>query len=455
MRQTLFLVAALAACGDDGNNGRLADAPPSDTTPSQDVTVTVTLGGKPAKGQPVYFQSGVPGAGAQARMTDDAGTASLKLDAGGSVTVIEPEPPRVAEAIGARVHLSTYLAVQPGDHLYLDVPVFEQPGGIRVTVTVPNEGRNWDYYLQTSCGSGYIGRGASPPPPSLAGPTLTGQVTLSGACGGPQDALVVSRDEANTVRSWAYQADVTLADGGTVTVGELAASTTLAFKYRNPVTGITGVEVTRQVRTARGMLSSSGSFAGIDVDGSYKVELADLVAPALTAVTTSKVEPRDGFGQQSVVTWGPSSAGVDLDLTAIQLHPYTGIPAFDPSSQAITWTAGAAGAAPDFAIGVVRGFRAADGGHDWTWRVIAPVTEPRLVFPALPTGEFDFAFAVGDEPVIDSLTTVKVPGGYDAARPRVFTSDLSAIATTATGQIVAEDMFFAPVGQIRKTAHRR
>jgi hypothetical protein len=452
MRQTLFLVIALAACGDDGNHGRLADAPPSDVASPRGVTVTVTLGGKPAQGQTVYFQGGGV---TDTRTTNADGDASAMVEAGGSVTVIEPEAPQVPEALGPRIHLSTYTAVQPGDHLYLDVPLFEPPAGIAVTVTVPNEGRGRDYYLQTSCGSGYIGRGAAPPPPSATGPTLSARITLA-ACSGPQDVLVVSRDEANAVRSWAYQPDVTLADGGALAIDALSPSTSLAFRYRNPVGGITGVEVTRQVRTARGELSSSGSFAGVDAAGGYKVELPDLVSPAMTAVTISRVQPRDGFGQQSVLTWGPSAEGVDLDLTAIQLHPYTGIPAFDVGAQAITWTAGAAGAAPDFAIGVVRGVRSAGGGHDWTWRVIAPAAEPRLVFPTLPTTDFDFAFAAGDAPVIDSLTTVQSSaGGYDGARARVFASDLSALATTAAGQVVTEDLFFAPVPQIRKPARRR
>src|SRR5688500_10926160 len=169
MRWVLALVAmgmSAGACGDDDNSGQLADAPPSsdarlvdappgdaaaDAAPDAGplgVTVTVTLGGVPSPGQTVYFQSR-DSVTTQTVLTGTDGNAVAIVEAGGYVTVVKPEPPEPQEvptAIGPNAHLSTFAGVQPGDHLFVDVPLNDVSGPepVSFTVNTPNEEQGFD-----------------------------------------------------------------------------------------------------------------------------------------------------------------------------------------------------------------------------------------------------------------------------------------------------------------------
>lgn len=444
MKRDVMVCVLLAACGGSNGDGKLIDAPGAggEAGPTVDgVVVTVTLGGRPVADRPVYFQSG---SATELRMTDASGVAHAELAAGGSVTVVEPEAPAVASALGPVTHLSTIVDVQPTDHIAVDVPVSGRAAltTTNVTVTLAGAAQGDDYTLQASCGAaGLLGRGT--------GAALTKQLALAD-CSGTHDVMVVGRDPAtNAIHSWAYKAGVSLSDGATLAFDALAPTTSLTFTYRNPTSAITGVEVGRVLRSAHGTLSGVASFAGLAANAAYQVKILDAASPDLRAVTTSIAEATEGFGQHTIVTWGPSTAGADLDFTADQLHRYVGIPTFTAATQTLAWTEDArVGAAPDFAIGVVRAVRSDQAGHhDLTWRIVAPYrSATQLTYPTLPDAEL--AFRAADQPVVDSLTTVRA-GGYDAARARVLAGGLAALADGDTGKIVAEDMFFAPINSAR------
>jgi hypothetical protein len=467
------VLGVAAACGDDGNTGQLADAPPqtvdarvavdgapgSDGAPGIDAapgtdgpppgaTVTVTLGGVPAPGQTVYFQSH-DSATTVTVVTGVDGVATSPVQAGDFVTVIDPLPP-VLTALGPAAHLSTFAAVQPGDHLFVDVPVpATQGASVLFTINVPDEQQGYDYELNSTCGTAQIGRGAPPPIPdrrarrrnasAIVIAPVTNTVELFG-CGGMADLLVVGRDGDGIARSWQYQPNVALIADGTVDIATLQPVADQSYTYTT-VTGTSQVEVTRELRTARGFLYSASTTATF-FDGNVGSGTLSMPTPdGVLAITTSTAELSIGFSQATVIEWG-ANTDYTLDFPATGLHPYTDVPLFDTPTHAITWPAAVDGRTPQLTLATVQTSRTdSDGDHTWTWDLVAPWSEGTVAYPVLPTTMFDFNPGTGDEPFVQRLTTASVPGGYDAARPRVFVNDLEGRVAGASGQVVFERVF--------------
>jgi len=494
------LGVAAVACGDDDGSGNLADAPPSmtidarpaDAAPEIDappidspppaprtVTVTVTLAGVAAPGQTVYFQS----ADSQRTTTvetDVNGDATALVEAGGFVTVIEPEPRieavRGLAEIGPNAHLSTFAGVQPGDHLFVDVPLQDVGTSVTFAINVPDEEQNRRYDLYSTCGHADIGRGTEPPQDpgelrrrtrrAIAAEPVSNQVTLFG-CNGVADLLVVSSEvgEGTFPRGWMYRPNVLLANEVTVDfTGEYQSVLDTSFAYT--VSSSLSVNVKRELRTSRGTLYDDNNTNTAFPDGSSAVTSLAMPDPeAVVAVTTSLDNPRDGLSQQGVIDWG-TNEGYELTIDTDRLRAFASSPVLDIDAHALTWTEAAEGATPDFAMGSYFESRF-DGEelHEWTWRIVGPYVAgaTALTYPVLPTTLFDFLPRGGDEPELLTFTTVKAPGGYGAARPRVFTSvrdinrndppvgDLvSPIVAGASGRIVFENMHFPPVSDLRR-----
>jgi hypothetical protein len=173
MRRFLILPLALVGCGDDGNSGRLADAPtgsidaPTDAAgqPDAPVTWTVTNSGLPVPGVRVHFL-GSDDAMVATVNTEAAGTASAVVAAGGSVTALDPF--LLAGGGTAPDDIRTFAGVVPGDHLVLtgSLPLISFT---RQGTAVPGAVA---YDVVTSCGSGSIsaagGSGSGSPDPRLA-----------------------------------------------------------------------------------------------------------------------------------------------------------------------------------------------------------------------------------------------------------------------------------------------
>ncbi len=81
----------------------------------------------------------------------------------------------------------------------------------------------------------------------------------------------------------------------------------------------------------------------------------------------------------------------------------------------------------DYVVTGVSAVRAGSDGGSWTWRVAAgSAAVGAVVYPTLPPTIFDFNFRGTDTLGIFEAAAVAAPGGYDAARPRVFdTADAS------------------------------
>src|SRR3954469_5949811 len=114
----LAVVLGLGGCGgcnDNNGVGRLPDAspPPPDAMSPDEVSLAVIDQGVPAIGVAVYFLN-ADGSLASATVTDDTGSASAVVTAGGSVTAIRPFTTRPAPTVTVTV---TATAIGDGDEL--------------------------------------------------------------------------------------------------------------------------------------------------------------------------------------------------------------------------------------------------------------------------------------------------------------------------------------------------
>lgn len=447
-------MAGCGGCNDNNTVGKLPDArPPIDTMlteePPRPVTVTVTLGGLPKMGQTVYFQQ--PESTLVLETTTDAnGKAQAVVRSGGFVTVIEPEPVLALQAFEVPVittHLATFAGVKEGDDLHLDIqPAPPTPTAITFDLTVPNEQVDHSYTLYSSCsGSQFLGRGGGLFQAGLgSGAALTASVTLSG-CNGTADLLVVSTDAQGQIVGWLYKPATAVADGVALELtGSYELATDVGFNYTSVPTATGGLTVSRALTSSRGSLFSSDP-ASAEIDTGTATAAATLTLPdppGVMAVTTTVEQPSSGNGQHTVIEWGAPDAYA-LDVGAAALHRYDAVPTYDDAGRAVRWTVAAGGGAPDFVIAEYQASRD-DGGHvqHWIWRIAAPYgAAPAVTYPTVPTTTFDFNATSADNPFVDRLTTLHLPGGYDAARSRAFADLGSGAITGTTGRIVIEDLF--------------
>jgi hypothetical protein len=459
-------------CNDSNNVGHLPDArpspdapldaPPIDAPPAA-VTVTVTQGGDPLMGLTVYFQES-DSTLVRAAQTGADGKASAVVHAGAFVTVVQVFPAQVARGgtpdeipPGDSTQLATFAGVKEGDDLHLDLaPV--TPAGTQITfdLSVPNEELGRTYTLYSSCSDPQpLGIGQSPVRAgrraggagSAVAIPVTATVTLTG-CGGTADMLVVSSDSETQALSWLYKPAVAVADGVPVDLTDDAYqdATDVTFTYTSVAPIIADLGVQRELRSAHGSLSfvTNQQFATPD-SGTAIASLTETLpeTAGLLAVTTTTDDPSAGSGRQTFFEWG-AVGDYTLDYGMVALHGYASTPSFDVGNHAIAWSEASGGVAPDFVLGNYQTSRVDNNLlNTWTWQIVAPYAagQAKLAYPVLPTTIYDYNPAAGEQPLVQRLTTIKAPGGYDALRAHAFNADLLSAVTGATGRIVSEDMF--------------
>jgi hypothetical protein len=428
--------------------------------PAAPVVVTVTRRGSPAIGRPVYFQ-GADSSLVAEMMTGVDGKASAVLATGGFVTVIEPEPDPPPPGLDVAVistHLSTFAEVRSGEQLHLDLG----PPAATVTttfdLTVPDEGLGRKYTLYSSCGQAEIRPdigtiSAAPAPEAAVVATVTGSVTLEG-CNGTADMLVVSSESGgesgDRITGALYQPGVAVADAVPVALtGDYMAVNPTSFTYTTVPSGIDQLTVVRELRSVRGRLFITDSSPAL-VDKTSSTATTTLVVPTppnVEAVTTAVDQPTTGHGQQTFVEWGAAASGAyTLDYGTVALRRYDTLASFDVATRAIAWTDINSGIEPSFVLGQVHAQRVdpepAATVHEWVWRIAAPYVtgQPKVAYPRLPTTIYDFNPVEGDQPVVEQLTTLRVPGGYEAARSHAFAVPPVEFLGP-NGRIVLEDLF--------------
>lgn len=420
--------SVLAACGDDGNSGRLADAPPTSDAPaepaSRTVVLTVINRGAPQPGVRVYFLGAGDAVIASAE-TDASGNATADMPSGGSVTAIDPFPePAGAAAVAIADNfneLRTFLGVKPGDHLYLT----GVSGLVGITARAPEFRGALTYSLQTTCGAWSLRQGGSGNGSGSQDPG--GPVTLTG-CDGTADMMVLAFPPEKSGPSGAlYRAGVSVNEGLAVDLTQDAyrAPVDVAFTYTNvPEGASSGVDVSYTLATSRGVLDpgvralitseAGGAAATVPVPMSADAGMRSVI------VTDTVLKSR-----HQVVDWGPEMTSYELDLgTALLPDITSSSPAFDPATQRLTWTeAAATGPVPDLAtasLSISRMNRSTQTQRTWRWEIAGPRATDGLKLPKLPIDLLDWAPSDNDLVFCNFLVSAKLPGGYDANRPRIF-----------------------------------
>jgi hypothetical protein len=439
MTRTVFLVvmSILAACGGDEGRSGLPDASSSDgaiadAPSSTSVIMTVTRGGVALQNQTVYFQS--PDSSVTVtRMTDADGNATADVEAGGYVTVIDPQ----TDTSGRFTNLSTIADVQPGDHLYINISEFDPDAGVKVnvTVSVPDEGLGYTYELFATCGFGEVGKGSNEirrQNGNLALAAISNTITLTD-CAGIADMLVVGIDADRIVRSWAYQAGVAVSDGGAVEFTRYEQPIDVIFTYT--FASLQGLQVQRSLETAHGFLYDASVSLAIDGTGSTMIAMPS--PPGVTTRTSSFARPGN-----EVHDWGGGNDNYSLDFQAVAPNRFANS-SFDIPTRKVMWTETSDGTVPDFAVASYESGRSDENGRrDWSWRIAGAYRagQSTLSYPTLPATLYDFNPRASDEVRFGGLHLVKNPGGYAAARPRLFTAEdiyaKEGLMTGASGRLV-------------------
>jgi len=384
-----------------------------------DVALTVTIGGLPTAGIAVVFQRNVEGDVVATVATDAQGVAGAALGDGGFVTAIVPG--------GAGARLYTFAAVHAGDRLRLDVDGALQPATTSKSFTVPTRAGASGYDVRTPCGSGTLDA------------TGTGAIELDvAACGGTLDAIVVALEDGQPAAGL-NSSGVTVDTPQIDLAGSYDALAHNSFAYSAVPAQVVFMGTYEAIISPRGRLVDGS--AGAAPSGGAADSALDLPAgTGFAALIVSDGRPADGeHGEQLVFDWGPWNATYALAYGDALLRPYASAPVFDHLQRAVTWSEGSGGTPQALRASVHVNRSGIPEGTSWSWSIVAPREAAPLVrFPQLPRiGDTDFVPRDDDTVVIEDLTSVAAPGGYDALRPTGF-APVQQLVTGASGRMVVQ-----------------
>jgi hypothetical protein len=213
-----------------------------------------------------------------------------------------------------------------------------------------------------------------------------------------------------------------------------APTTAVALSYSDVPGTVAALVTFQSLVTAAGQLTSleaDSTITGTTASGT----LNQATLAGATALTLTKPRFTTEDDTQQVLQAGATGSSYSLDLGATLLHHYTDSPTY--ATHTVSWTADATGAAPDFAVVAIDVERSP---NSWTWTLAAPLTGTTVAFPILPTDIFDYNGEPSDDIFIGLLDSVTVPGGYDAVRAHVFTTEIPPAALGASGTAVLEQI---------------
>lgn len=448
-------VAAIVACGDDGNAHNLADAPPSgsdsalpDTPdPPAPARLTITRDGSGVESVDVYFQNADSSLVAKVP-TDANGVAEATVMPGAFVTVVNPF--RVVAAFGGvpQDDVRTIAGVQPGDHLSLTETNARQVL-TNVTIVVPTDANSSSYKVWATClpfdaGSTpyYLAVGSGSPNPQ-GSPDLYD-------CPTKTDLLVETENGSGVGVAYVFKNDVPVVASGTIdlTAETYTATPTVNVAYNDVPANVTGMNVTNTLATSDGPLWRDVSGLSL---GSGMAN-ASFVRPAPAGATQVLVANvfTGGLGQQTVIDWKPVADAPAFSFNNTLLKEYSNDPAFDVGTSSVTWEEDATGATADVVVAEMSAFRSGATSVNWRWQLAGVPTAATLKYPTLPTEIAQYNPITGDALTVYGLTGAKVPGGYNAVRPVVLaTENPVGLVAGAMGRIVVQQYvgraLFAPL----------
>lgn len=421
---------AVAACG--GGENRKVDA---GVTPDQQdidaptagdpVEITVTSAGVGIEGVRVHFQ-GPDSSVISTTMTDATGKASALMPNGGYVTAINP----FASTGGTFVDIRTFAGVEPGDDLVLKDSLGGQVTDVLVTFPTDNDNTVTQYVVFSPCDTASITQSGSGASVSLG---------LYGACLTGTDLLVASANANDEIVHWLFLPNVTPVNDAIDLSSMTLTQTPVTKTYTiNNIVSSSRYDVRQELWTAKGLVFEGETFTN-----------GPSGAPTLTVpnvsgavdVVIGETEVSNGLGGHVLVNWGAPSTAITVDVAPRLLAEVTDLPTFDATTHKVAWQQAATGQTPDFAISYTHASRSA---LFIEWSLIAPYTAGSAQFPTLPPeGSLDYNFLPTDTIGVDFLIFGKVPGGYDAVRETILTSEgpQDVIGTSTSGALEIEQVF--------------
>ncbi len=413
-----FVVLAIVGCNGDPNRTILdaapgdgeADAPPDAPPAIAPVTVTIQTTGAAPAGIRVYFQnadSSVVAAGP----LDQNNSAKAVMAAGGYVTVVEPGRSATAHS------LSTWAGVQPGDHLILD----RRSVATSVTFTVPLDPNNQpaNYQLYTTCGNTTL-----PPPAVAAAVPISIPISLRN-CGPNADVVVASLDASNRPLAAFSIVGQALSDGGTIDYTAQAYVAPVLHTYRldnNPDPN-SPIQLVDGFVTQRGIEFQAESLA---LGGSPAISRGQLPVTPVNAIGVVSIVQDVTNTERRYIEWGTTATYI-RDWGAELLPDFAAMPALDPATHVVSWTATGGTLASDLSGVALSATRANDS---WTWQMFGAASTS-MTLPTVPTDVADFNITATDTSSVLTAVSAKVPGGWDALRATVFQGPQPSGATGA------------------------
>ena len=355
-RTGLLLLAALAACGDDGVN-TLPDAPPADgeilgdAPPGGSVTVTAWAGNAARDADAIVLFQRANGTLVSRVDTDANGMATGDVPAGGMVTIVQSSG------------FTTIVQVGGGDAIEVGNNVLSTPGTATLVLPAAPGGTTNHQLLAAQCGNG-----------ASAGTTIT--FTMFAPCPQPTTLVAAARAGAATLAF--------LVESVAITPG---STTTLTGTWATPAQFSATIEnlpasVTRALATAGSRVGTTTAYA----------LPTDLPAPSGGTTTgTIAVPPSFGDGTDLRYFLGQGfeayQQGFESVAGARSAHTFDGshllpwIQTIDGSSNGVTWTQ-SSGESYDGAI-VTFDFNYKTATL-LSWRVILPEAARQFTLPMLP-----------------------------------------------------------------------
>jgi hypothetical protein len=413
-KRALFVIALVAACGDDDparhlDGGPMIDSPPSVIdAPLEPVTVTIKLNGAAQPNIVVHFQN-ADSTLVATEMTDGSGTASHVMAAGGYVTAIDPF---VIAAAVPTTRVYTFAGVKPGDHLQLS-EANAATFSMNITLPVQGDPAIVKYVVGNSCSRDpktFFSTGSGFQP--------TGAITFKASCT-TADILAVSFDNNNNAVGFIYVPDVTVTANGTLAYANKSYATPTSRTYTyNTANGLSPVTISQSIASANGLVLKITH----STTGTPNTATVPLPTFANAVGLTQSYFASIAQSGHILLDWAPlATTPFTTDIGARKLVDVSD-PTYDYATHTLSWTEGA-GVAPDANhVGIfVNRTAASNNNFGVDWQMVAAHTGASSKFPTLPVGTTDYNADADD--VVDPtyLTLVKVPpAGYDGIRANGF-----------------------------------
>ena len=410
-KRALFVLAVVAACGDDGPAHHLdggVTSIDSDLTPMPDasfgpVSLTIQVNGVPRPNIVVHFQNADSSLVAT-EMTNSTGTATHMMGPGGYVTAIDPYV-----APNAYSRLYTFAAVKPGDHLQLFKKGNVNNTAMSIKLPVQDDAAITRYVVTSSCTSDpttMTSTGSGFQPMS----TMVFKVNCTAA-----DILATAFNSANEIVEYFLVSDQTITANGQLNYANKTYSPPTSWTYTfNNTADLSTLEVNQSIYTAKGPV--------------YSLPMTNASTATLTLPTFTGAIEFSHVAAFSLATgalhlffdWGPLATPFLSDLGARKLVDVTD-PVFDNAAQTLAWTE-AAGATPDsdYVDIDIQRTTATNNNFGVDWQMVAPHTGASVKFPTLPVGAVDYNADADDIVGFYNVALIKTQGGYDAIRANGF-----------------------------------